>query len=112
MLTLTIHKGFNEKKVQCKTFAVIKLFSEKYKLGEIFNINVDFFYTKVTELQKTSARIEYLKIIKIDELTEPMCLLDFGYSRAETIKVIQTMNKAKNIDWDQQKVCFMIFKYL
>lgn len=41
-------------------------------------------------------------IVSIDQLTEYSCLLDTGYNREETIKILKRMYK--NADWDTQKI--------
>lgn len=50
------------------------------------------------------------KRILLDTLNDWVAGLDTGYDAAETIRIIKTMYKAKNIDWEKTPVYYYLLK--
>lgn len=89
-------------KTDCDAFTTLRLDSDKWKVGTQVNIFLKKVFKKRCEIK--AIRRLYLK-----ELNDFICYLDTGYDRAETIKLLQTMYKNKNINWETQKIAFVLF---
>ncbi|TRX37878.1 hypothetical protein FNW52_02975 [Flavobacterium sp. ZT3R18] len=70
-------------KLDCKCFTAIRIYNpQKHFKGNKFHIFLQKKY-------KAKAEILSVGVIKIDSLTDYICYLDTGYSRAETIEILK-----------------------
>jgi len=79
-------------KLGCKSYTTIRLKSERYKIGNTYNI-----YLK--GLEQIEAKIINIKEFKLKDLNDYMAYLDTGYGVEETKLIIHRMYK--NISEDQ-----------
>lgn len=89
-------------KLDCKCFTTIRI----YNPMKHFTSNKFEIYLK----RKYKSKVEVLNIgvIKIQNLTDYICYLDTGYSRAETIELLRKMYP--RIDFKNQYLCIMLLK--
>lgn len=90
-------------KLDCDAFTTIRISNDKYEVGAVFNVNL-----KRNRL--FSAKILEKKRFKLNQLNEFMARLDTGYSAKETIELIRTMYKKKNLDLDAIYFDFILLK--
>ena len=92
-------------KLDNTAFSSIRLEIPKYVVGKIFKV-------MLREEDKGLAAVRHITRFKLKNLNDPMALLDTGYGKEETIKLIKTIYKNKKIDFDKQLFLFIVFKYL
>lgn len=73
-------------KLENKCFSTIRIFSKKYSIGNLFDV-----YLKDNFL--FIAKIKFEKSFFMNQLNEPMSLLDTGYSKSETLDILKKMYK-------------------
>lgn len=73
-------------KLDNKCFSTIRIFNKKYSIESIFDVYLkdNFLYT---------AKVKFEKSFFMDQLNEPMSLLDTGYSKNETLDILRKMYK-------------------
>jgi hypothetical protein len=91
-----------DNKLDCKCFTTIRLYNpNKHFRGNQFEISLqNKFKGKATVLGITKA--------KIHELNDYICYLDTGYSRNETIEILQKMYP--KVDFRNQYLCIILLK--
>ena len=105
----TIKYSFNwNNKLFCIAWSTIRLYNEKkYKIGEIYNhVLVN---KKDNPILTKPGKLLYYYFFSIKDMTEAIALLDTGYTKEEAIKMLKIMYKNKNINWENQKLSFMVF---
>lgn len=103
---LTFSYNWNNK-LDCLAFTTLRLRNDnKYQVGRAFEIDCP-------DVKPAPVIILQVKHLRIDQLTEGMCRVDTGYSKAETDKLIRTMyiNK-KNINWATQQLSWVLLRKL
>lgn len=88
-------------KLNCKVFTSFRIFSEKYKVGEIKKIFLKDEYL-------FDAQIISVKKIKVIQVNEFIAGIDTGYSVEEFIEIIKKMYKDKDIN--SIDFCLILFK--
>ncbi len=88
----------------CKYLTTIRLCNySKY--------HIDSFYRLLLEGEfLTTGRIVDVRYCKIDDLPDWTCMLDTGYSKADTITIFKNMYSAKNFDWDKQLLVIIMIE--
>lgn len=106
MQDLSFTDNWNNK-LNCSCFSTIRLHNpKKYYVGCKMKV------TLKGQLKPNPAIVKTVTIFRIDHLTEGMALLDTGYSKAETIKIIEKMYKNKVPNLSQQLFDFVILGYV
>lgn len=89
-------------KLDCKCFTTIRLFNPtKHFKGNRFDVFLQ---------KKYKAKVEVLSVgvIKIDSLTDYICYLDTGYSKLETIQILNKMYP--HIDFQKKPLTILLLK--
>ena len=89
-------------KLDCKCFTTIRI----YNPAKHFKENSFEVFLKNKYVGKVS--VLSVGIIKINDLTDYICYLDTGYSRSETIAILQKMYP--RIDFKNQHLAIMLLK--
>lgn len=89
-------------KLNCEVFTTIRL-SSSFKVGE--KVEVILKGKLLGHAQIIDIRGFYLK-----NLSEWVAMIDTGYSADECRKILKTMYKNKNIDWDTQVIRVILIK--
>ncbi|WP_026994680.1 hypothetical protein [Flectobacillus major] len=100
MPILNFAQNFNNK-LDCPYFTTIRLNTPKYKIGVVFDI----------ELQDTiikKAEVLDIRILTLDTLDEWTCLLDAGLGLEETISLLKRFYQVS--DWNTQELVFVLLK--
>ncbi len=72
-------------KLDCKCFTTIRIYNpQKHYRGAKFDVFLKSLYKAKVEVLSAS-------VMNITDLTDFVCYLDTGYSRAETISILQKM---------------------
>lgn len=86
-------------KLECNCFTTLRLTNQnKYQTGKIYQI-------KLKNVEKKLARIIEIKVFELSKINEFISRLDTGYSKEETIKIINKMYKLTSY---QQETSFML----
>lgn len=102
---LTFSYNWNNK-LNCLAFTTLRLRQDKYQPGKVFQIDCP-------DVAPAPVVILQVKHLRLDQLTEGMCRLDTGYSKAETDKLIRTMYINKpNINWATQQLSWVLLRKL
>lgn len=105
MDTLQFSYNWN-KKLDGKCFTTLRLWNEtKYSKGQKFAVRIG------TEFKPTLAEVIDVKALTLDQLNEWILRLDTGYSLEEGISMIKMMYKNKGIDWNTQRLAFVLLAY-
>ena len=88
-------------KLDCNAFPTLRL-SQSYSIGEIYEVLLK---KKII----CTAQIVDIKEFYLHEINNYIAYLDSGYSPDECRKVLKTMYKNKNVDWDTQKIRMLLF---
>lgn len=95
-------------KLQCQAFTTIRFWnSEKYQPGKQLKIVL----TDSKGAVKTdygTATIASVYQITLQQITEYIARIDTGYSAAETQDILRTMYKAKDINWQNQRLALVV----
>jgi hypothetical protein len=102
--TLNFSYNWNNK-LHNNAFTSLRLHNDsKYIVGDTYEIvQKDEQLGKATLIEK--------RVLLLDKITPFISFLDTGYDVAEMIKIIKTMYKNKNIDWENQYMDFCLFVY-
>lgn len=73
----------------------------KYKLGEVYNVALKKEYKK-------TCRIFQMYNFKLENLTEAVAMIDTGYSKEETQRIIRKMYK--NVDFAKKQLYLIFLK--
>lgn len=87
MQTIKFIKNWNSK-LCCDYFTTIRLESKKYKVGEIYDIELTLRPGKIIKQQVQCVHIENLKLANIPEST---FYNDCGMSKEKAMKMMETM---------------------
>lgn len=92
-------------KLDCQVFPTFRVKSKKFQVGNIYRIWQGKTY-------KGRARIMAINVIKLDQVSDTIALLDTGYTKKEFIEMVSKMYK--NFDFNIWEVTWywIIFKYL
>jgi len=90
-------------KLNCDYFTTIRLYSEKFIVGDTYDIVLKSKHLKFAECRG-------FKVFYIEQINEYIAGLDTGYDVAETKKLIKSMYKNLNLDWTTQRLVFLLFK--
>lgn len=108
MLIPDLNFSYNwNNKLNCLSFTTLRLRKDsKYKKGALLNV-------KAPNIAVFPVLVLDVKHLLISQLTEGMCRIDTGYSKAETEKLIHTMYMAKtNINWEHQQLVWVLLRRL
>lgn len=97
-------------KLNCKVFTTFRLTDTGYYIaGDKYDIlQTD----KKRSLHfGTSELIDAYRCL-LKDVPQALTLLDTGYPKDDFIKMVKTMYKNKNIDFDKKKFAFYFFKYV
>lgn len=95
-------------KLLCDCWSTIRLANcNKYQLHETYEHRLIKKDNKFSFIRL--GKLVYLKTINLYTLTNAMSFMDCALSKPETIALLKTMYKNKNIDWETQKLFFIIF---
>lgn len=90
-------------KLDCNVFTTLRLAQDKYYVGNKFCVVLNSEPGKHVE-------IIAVKKILIGQITDYIAGIDTGYSVQECQKLIKTMYKNSNIEWDKQLLSFILLK--
>jgi hypothetical protein len=101
METIKFSQNWNYK-LFTKNFTTIRLFSKKYQVGKMYEI----------EFNGTKIEAECISVtpILLHNIPEYVFLTDTGYYKDESIKMIETMYKKHNIDFSKYPMAIIVFK--
>lgn len=89
-------------KLDCKCFTTIRLFNTaKHFKGNQFEVFLQKKY-------KTKVEVLSVGLIKINSLTDFLCYLDTGYSRLETIEILEKMYP--HVDFLKKHLAILLLK--
>ena len=91
-------------KLDCKCFTTIRIYNaRKHFKGNVFDVFLK---------NQHKSKVEILSVgnIKINDLTDYICYLDTGYSRAETIEILHKMYP--RIDFKTQHLAIVLLKII
>lgn len=92
-------------KLSNKAFTTLRLHNDnKYKVNSRYEIELN------NQIQGV-ATIHNIKTLTLNQLNNYITYLDTGYNVTEAKKILQTMYKNKPIDWDTQKLDFILLVY-
>lgn len=101
--TINFTHNWNNK-LLCIALTTIRLRNDaKYTPGQAYDIT----YNKETIGTGTVVSIKHFKLA---DLSEFMAQIDTGYNVAAAKKIITTMYKAKNLNWDTQELSFILIR--
>lgn len=90
-------------KLQNKAFTTIRLHNpNKYEVGNVYEIEIN-------DIQKGLATLQDLRVLKISQLNDFICYLDTGYSREQTIRMLQRMYKNVNVQTALFNFCLLVY---
>jgi hypothetical protein len=90
-------------KLQNKAFTTIRLHNpNKYIIGKVYDIEIN-------DNKKGTATLQDVRVLRIDQLNDFICYLDTGYSRENTIKMLQRMYKKININNSLFDFCLLVY---
>ena len=93
-------------KLHNKAFTTFRLHNpKKYQIGRYYQIELKGDVLGVAEMMHISTG-------RLHKINEYASYLDTGYSPDEMIKIIKTMYKNKNIDWDNQQWGWCLLRYV
>ncbi len=96
---ITYSQNWNNK-LYCLSWTTIRLASDFYIKGRVYN---QWLAERGKERKLIGvATIVNIESFRLEHLTEGAALLDTGYGKAQTQKLIQTMYKSRNLNWDTQ----------
>lgn len=90
-------------KLSCEYFTTLRLYSKKFIVGNIYDIELQKKHLKFAECKA-------IKTLNIEQINDYIAGLDTGYDAEETKKLIKTMYKNLNLDWTTQRLVFVLFK--
>lgn len=91
-------------KINCKVFTTLRLHNEnKYFIGNKFEIHLKKQFVKKVEVIS-------VKAIFLTQINDFIAGIDTGYSTEECRDIIYKMYKNKNLDWNIQKMDFILLK--
>jgi hypothetical protein len=92
-------------KLNNKAFTSLRLHNDKkFEIGKRFQVVLSGKLCGIAELREK-------RIIRFDQLNPFITFLDTGYGVDHTKRLIQTMYKNKNINWDIQLLDICLFLY-
>lgn len=92
-------------KLGCKAFTTIRLSSNKYEIGQDYDIFLK-------GIQMGTAKAVEIRQMKLKDINEYISRLDTGYSAEDCQKLLTDMYKNKNIDWEEQWLDFVLLVYI
>ncbi len=99
---MTFSRNLNNK-LNCKAFATISV-NKNLRVGEEFRIFQE-------ELPRGTARIiSVSRHFLASEITDTMAYIATGFDRIQAIKILK--QEWKRIDWQKEKFCFVVFKFI
>lgn len=88
-------------KLDCDSFTTIRLHSNKYQVGKEYTVNL-----KGKDLKRV--KIVDKKVLLLNDINEFIAQIDTGYSRQKCIDIIKKMYHNLNLNWDTQKIDFIL----
>jgi len=110
MEIIKFSENWNNGKLNLNCFPTIRLKQAKYAKGNKYEIVYAPNRKGVEPLTLGYAEIVSIVDFRLHDLSEGMALMDTGYSKAESEKIIKTMYWIIN-DWDNQMLSYIFFKY-
>lgn len=104
MARLYFQQNYN-KKLDCNCFTTIRLDSDIYYEGAMFDV---FFKNEMYK----KVIVRQVKRFTIDQLNEFMSAVDMGLTVPECVKVMKNMWAKEIIDWEKQKFAFVLLRTL
>ncbi|WP_020531435.1 hypothetical protein [Flexithrix dorotheae] len=94
------------RKLNCKYFTTVRLKSEKYQIGRVYDIN----YSQGSHLEKImTAEIERIFPFFLKDWKDVFSL-DTGYDPLDSKTLIMNMYKNKEINWETQMLYFIMMQ--
>lgn len=98
-------------KLDNKAFTTLRLKNNnKYRYERTYNIILIEKFWPEKRVNKGEAIIVDMRHFKIEKINQFIAYIDTGYSSEECKKMIRTMYKNKNIDWDRQLLSLILLK--
>jgi hypothetical protein len=95
-------------KLFCFAWSTIRLYQpEKHILGKVFRHTLH--NDKGDEIITKSGRLVSMHPFLLGQLNDTKAYLDSGYNAEKLTSVIKKMYQSKNIDWDSQRLVFLVF---
>lgn len=101
MNKLTFSYNWNNK-LDCKAFTTIRL-SDRFKIGDQYNIFLK-------EEDRGLHEVVDVRKFLLKDISEFVARIDTGYSKQETIDVLQKMYKNKSVNWNTQQLSLVLLK--
>lgn len=108
---ITFSNNWNHK-LDCDCYTTIRLQDDRrFVVGCVYKI----FFVKKTKngTEKTylhDAAIGDIRTMTIDKINNFMAYIDTGYDAVQCRNIIQMMYKNSNLDWNHQKISFILLK--
>lgn len=100
--TIRFSTNWNNK-LNNKAFSTIRIHNpKKYIIGNAYNIELN-------GISKGIATLHEKRILSIDKLNNFICYLDTGYSKAQTIGILQKMYKNLNLKNVLFDFCLLVY---
>jgi hypothetical protein len=101
--TIDFSTNWNNK-LFARCFTTIRL-ADKYEIGETVEVWLRL------ELLGRAVIVDKRRLTSVDALNEWICMIDTGYSKAETIKILAGLYKDVT-DWSTQPVYLYLVRYI
>jgi hypothetical protein len=111
MKTLEFSHNWN-RKLDCGSFSTVRLFNpSKYVLLDLYSISLNDKQVHET-IFKGVARLQSISNFQLDKVSPAISFLDSNLPVIDFIKLVKTMYKNKKINFNTQKMSFLVFQYL
>jgi hypothetical protein len=99
-------------KLDCRSFSTVRLANpNKYQLLELYEV-IQHNGKNKPVLKRGIARLQAITPFYLDKVTPGITFLDTNLPKIDFIKLVKTMYKNKNIDFNKKRMYFLIFQYL
>lgn len=103
--TIEFSHNWNNK-LNCTAFTSLRLYNPvKYALGVEYTV-------LLRGVVKGKAKLIGAKSFYIDKINDYIARLDTGYDTDECKKLLRDMYKAKQVDWNTQRLMLLLFQYV
>ena len=102
MNEIKFQSNFN-RKLCCECFSTLRL-SGKHQINDVVLITLK-------DKERGLAVVMDKQEISLNMITDSLAYIDTGYNAEETKKILKTMYKNKNVNWDTQIIYFYVLKY-
>ena len=111
METLTFTHNWNLK-LNCRSFSTVRVENpKKYRLNEEYRVLLKQTGTRPT-IDMGIAVLRHISHFYLFDVNPGISLLDANLNREDFIKLVLTMYKNAGIDFNKQRMSFLVFQYL